>query len=166
MIIDDIQPSLLIEAIIENRASTRSVSSRSFTQIMKRLTSIKRLDLIDLQLTEEAQKSIPAGVRHLGLISHSPHAFCNVTDKVLKEILGRSQLDSFESKIIEPRDRARIRTDIAIKLPPGTYGRIAPRSGLAVNHFIGIGVVTDPDLIGGIKCILFNHQNSPFPATI
>ena len=75
-------------------------------------------------------------------------------------------LFSAESKIIEPHDRARIKTDIAIKLPPGTYGRIAPRSGLAANHFIGIGGgIIDPDFIGGIECILFNHQNSPFQVT-
>ena len=48
-------------------------------------------------------------------------------------------LFSAESKIIEPYDRARIRADIAVKLPPGTHGRIAPRSGLVANHFIGIG---------------------------
>ena len=75
-------------------------------------------------------------------------------------------LFSAESKIIGPCDRARIRTDIAIKLPPGTYGRIAPRSGLAANHFIGIGGgVIDPDFIGGIECILFNHQDPPFVVT-
>ena len=75
-------------------------------------------------------------------------------------------LFSAESKIIGPCDRARIRTDIAIKLPPGTYGRIAPRSGLAANHFIGIGGgVIDPDFIGGIECILFNHQDTPFVVT-
>ena len=75
-------------------------------------------------------------------------------------------LFSAESKIIEPHDRARIKTDIAIKLPPGTYGRIAPRSGLAANHFIGIGGgIIDPDFTGGIECILFNHQNSPFQVT-
>ena len=72
-------------------------------------------------------------------------------------------LFSAERKIIGSCDRARIRTDIAVKLPPGTYGRIAPRSGLAANHFIGIGGgVIDPDFIGGIECILFNHQDTPF----
>ena len=75
-------------------------------------------------------------------------------------------LFSAERKIIGFCDRARIKTDIAVKLPPGTYGRIAPRSGLAANHFIGIGGgVIDPDFIGGIECILFNHQDSPFVLT-
>ena len=76
-------------------------------------------------------------------------------------------LFSAEPKIIGSCDRARIRTDIAIKLPPGTYGRIAPRSGLAAHHFIGIGGgVIDPDFIGGIECVLFNHhQDTPFVVT-
>ena len=32
-----------------------------------------------------------------------------------------------------------IKTDIAIQLPHGTYGRIAPRSGLALKHQIDVG---------------------------
>ena len=32
-----------------------------------------------------------------------------------------------------------VKTDIAIAIPPGTYARIAPRSGLAVKHFIDTG---------------------------
>ena len=99
MILDNIQPSRLIEAVIEIYASTRSASSENFIQIMERLTSIKRLDLIALELTEKAWKSIPGGLVHLGLIGHSPRAFCNITDKALKEILGRSQLDSFECEL-------------------------------------------------------------------
>ena len=73
-------------------------------------------------------------------------------------------LFSAERKIIGFCDRARIKTDIAVKLPPWTYGRIAPRSGLAAHHFIVIGGgVIDPDFIGGIECILFNHhQDTPF----
>ena len=36
---------------------------------------------------------------------------------------------SAERKIIGSCDRARIKTDIAVKLPPGTCKRIASRSG-------------------------------------
>lgn len=35
--------------------------------------------------------------------------------------------------------RAVIRTDIAIELPDGCYGRIAPRSRLASNHGLDVG---------------------------
>ena len=72
-------------------------------------------------------------------------------------------LFSAESKIINARDCARIKTDIAVKLPAGTYGRIAPRSGLAINHFIGIGAgVIDEGFVGNIECVIFNHQSHPF----
>ena len=109
MILDNIQPPQLIEAFINISSPTRGLCSKNFIQIMKRLTSIKRLDLIGLQLTEKAWKSIPGGLTHLGLISDTfctvvdkglaTRVFCNVTDKVLEEILGRSQLDSFECEL-------------------------------------------------------------------
>jgi dUTP pyrophosphatase len=42
--------------------------------------------------------------------------------------------------------------------PKGTYIRIAPRSGLAFKHMIQVGAgVIDPDYIGEIKVLLFNH---------
>ena len=66
---------------------------------MKRLTSIKRLYLVGLQLTEKAWKSIPGGLTDLGLISRKHRVFCNVTDKVLKEILEKNQLDSLECEL-------------------------------------------------------------------
>ena len=38
------------------------------------------------------------------------------------------------------------KTDIQIRVPDGTYGRIAPRSGLAAKSFIDIGAgVVDQD---------------------
>ena len=37
-----------------------------------------------------------------------------------------------------------VKTDIAIAIPPGTYARIAPRSGLAVKHFIDTGKQQPP----------------------
>ena len=48
--------------------------------------------------------------------------------------------------------------DISIMLPEGTYGRIAPRSGLALHQFIGIdGEVIDFDYTGNVGVIFFNH---------
>jgi hypothetical protein len=47
---------------------------------------------------------------------------------------------------IPPGERTLVGTSIAIKTPPGTYGRIAPRSGLAVKHSIDVAAgVVDPD---------------------
>ena len=43
------------------------------------------------------------------------------------------------------------------------YARIAPRSGLAYQHFIDVGAgVVDSDFRGEIKVILFNHSVEDF----
>lgn len=54
-------------------------------------------------------------------------------------------------------------TRIAVAIPVGHYGRIAPRSGLAVRHGIDVlaGVI-DCDYRGEIVVLLQNHGGSPF----
>ena len=51
-----------------------------------------------------------------------------------------------------------IETNIACQFPVGHYGRIAPRSGLAVRQgiFINAGVI-DPDYRGTLKVLLVNY---------
>lgn len=45
----------------------------------------------------------------------------------------------------------------------GCYGRIAPRSGLAVKSFIDTGAgVIDADYRGEVKVLLFNHAEADF----
>lgn len=59
--------------------------------------------------------------------------------------------------------RALVGTGISVVLPPGVYGRVAPRSGLAVKHCINVGAgVIDPDYTGEIKVVLFNHGENDF----
>lgn len=54
-------------------------------------------------------------------------------------------------------------TGIAISIPDGLYGRVAPRSGLAVKHCIDVGAgVIDPDYTGEVKVVLFNHGDKDF----
>jgi deoxyuridine 5'-triphosphate nucleotidohydrolase len=54
-------------------------------------------------------------------------------------------------------------TDISIALPSGTYGRVAPRSGLAAKHSIHTGAgVIDADYRGPLKVILFNLGDEEF----
>lgn len=56
-----------------------------------------------------------------------------------------------------------VATGLAITLPPGCYGRVAPRSGLAVKHCIQVGAgVIDPDYTGEVKVVLFNHGDKDF----
>ena len=64
---------------------------------------------------------------------------------------------------IPPRGRMLVQTDIAVALPDGTYGRIAPRSGLAVKSGIGVGGgVIDGDYRGPVGVCLFNHSDTEF----
>ena len=49
-------------------------------------------------------------------------------------------------------------TDLKISVPHGTYGRLAPRSGLAItNHIDVAGGVIDGDYRGPLVVVLFNH---------
>ncbi len=58
---------------------------------------------------------------------------------------------------IAPKDRTLAATGIAMKLPKGVYGRVAPRSGLTVKNGIHIGAgVIDPDYTGEVKVAMFN----------
>ncbi|CEF72939.1 unnamed protein product [Fusarium graminearum] len=64
---------------------------------------------------------------------------------------------------IPARGKALVDTDISMAVPAGTYGRIAPRSGLASKHFIDTGAgVIDADYRGQVKVLLFNHNDSDF----
>lgn len=63
---------------------------------------------------------------------------------------------------IPPGGKKLVPTGIAISCPPGTYARIAPRSGLASRSFVGIGAgVIDADFTGEVHVLMFNHGASP-----
>jgi dUTP pyrophosphatase len=62
---------------------------------------------------------------------------------------------SYETKLIRPGfGFHKISTGVAVQVPQGYYARIAPRSGLTVNHHLIIGAgVVDEDFTGEI-CVL------------
>ena len=65
--------------------------------------------------------------------------------------------------VIRASERGLVSTGITIVLPSGVYGRIAPRSGLAVKYGIQVGAgVIDPDYTGEVKVVLFNHGEKDF----
>ena len=72
-------------------------------------------------------------------------------------------LYSAQDVIVPARGKRLISTDIEIILPPGSYGRIAIRSGLALHHHLSVQAgVIDPDYDGIIRVLLFNHSNQDF----
>ena len=66
-------------------------------------------------------------------------------------------LYSVEASHLLPGQRVLIGTGLAVAIPEGHYGRIAPRSGLATKQGIDVlaGVI-DADYRGEIRCLLYN----------
>lgn len=69
-------------------------------------------------------------------------------------------LFSVDSYVILPGHRIVVSTGITVELPPGTYGRIASRSGLAVKHGLSIlADVVDPGYADEIKVVIHNTDD-------
>jgi dUTP pyrophosphatase len=66
-------------------------------------------------------------------------------------------LYSIEAVSLKPGERAVARTGLAVAIPEGFYGRLAPRSGLATKQGLDVlaGVI-DADYRGEIGCLLYN----------
>ena len=64
---------------------------------------------------------------------------------------------------VKAGQRALVKTDLSIACPPGTYARIAPRSGLAYKRGIDVGAgVIDADYRGPVGVVLFNFGEDDF----
>lgn len=76
-------------------------------------------------------------------------------------------LYSAQELIIPSRQHKLVGTDLMIQVPDGTYGRIAPRSGLCLKYGIDVGAgVIDSDYRGTVGVILFNHSDQDFSIKI
>ena len=90
----------------------------------------------------------------LHFVKMSPKAV--VPTKATKYSIGLD-LYSPESYLIHPKRQVLIPIQIRLGIPPGYYGRITSKSGLAMQHRIHVGaVVIDPDYTGEIKVLLIN----------
>ena len=77
--------------------------------------------------------------------------------------LGLGTSTSGDDLIIPPNERMIIGTGVVVMMPAGTYGRIAPTSGLALEFGIDVlGGVIDNDYRGEIKVILVNSGDKAF----
>lgn len=67
-----------------------------------------------------------------------------------------------EAVTISPRRRALVSTGLSMAFEGDKYGRIAPRSGLAVKGIdVGAGVI-DSDYRGEVKVLLINNSDENF----
>jgi len=72
-------------------------------------------------------------------------------------------LSAINNALVPAGGRALVDTGLAIRVPADCYGRVAPRSGLAVKYGIDVGAgVIDSDYTGPVKVLLFNHGDADF----
>lgn len=74
-----------------------------------------------------------------------------------------ADLHARESAVLQPGERALIRTGLAIALPHGYVGLVHPRSGLAAKHGITVGNApgtVDAGYRGEIMVTLLNTDNT------
>jgi dUTP pyrophosphatase len=71
-------------------------------------------------------------------------------------------LYSYESETVAPNQIKLIDTGISIRVPEGTYGRIAPRSSVSKKGILINAGVIDRDYRGPIKVMLHNLSNNDY----
>ncbi|KOC66474.1 Deoxyuridine 5'-triphosphate nucleotidohydrolase [Habropoda laboriosa] len=94
--------------------------------------------------------------------------FARITDKAFAPTKGSKFAAGFDLRsayeyVVPACGKELVLTDLQIAVPEGTYGRVAPRSGLAWKNFINIGAgVIDADYRGNVGIVLYNHGNEDF----
>lgn len=94
--------------------------------------------------------------------------FAKLSDKAFAPTKGSEFAAGFDLRsayecTVPARGKELVKTDIQVQVPPGTYGRIAPRSGLAWKNFIDVGAgVIDADYRGNLQILMFNHSEEDF----
>lgn len=69
--------------------------------------------------------------------------------------------------VIPAQGKTIVATDIAIAVPEGHYGRVAPRSGLAAKHHLDTGAgVIDADYRGPVGVVMFNFSKVDYEGTL
>jgi len=73
-----------------------------------------------------------------------------------------ADLCCLEAFTLGPRERKSVPTGLIVEIPPGWYGRVAPRSGLAARHGVDtLAGVVDPDFRGELTALIVNTGATP-----
>ena len=72
-------------------------------------------------------------------------------------------LSAAQAAVVPAHGKCLVKIGLAMALPPRCYGRVAPRSGLALKKFIDVGAgIIDADYRGEIGVVLFNFGEEDF----
>ncbi|XP_015122542.1 deoxyuridine 5'-triphosphate nucleotidohydrolase [Diachasma alloeum] len=94
--------------------------------------------------------------------------FAKLSEKAFAPVKGSVQAAGYDLRsayeyVIPARGKELVKTDLQIEVPEGTYGRVAPRSGLAWKNHLDVGAgVIDADYRGNVGVVMFNHSDSDF----
>jgi dUTP pyrophosphatase len=73
-----------------------------------------------------------------------------------------ADLRCLEAFTLGPRERKSVPTGLIVEIPPGWYGRVAPRSGLADRHGVDtLAGVVDSDFRGELMVLIVNTGDLP-----
>lgn len=76
-----------------------------------------------------------------------------------------ADLHCVEAFTLQPGERKAVPTGLAVEIPPGFYGRVAPRSGWAAKYGIDtLAGIIDSDFRGELLVLLINLGDQSFTA--
>jgi dUTP pyrophosphatase len=144
---------------------TKSASDKGtnkVTMTSKSAAGVKKKSKKDTETKQEADTSLgsttleaPLRVKLLSEKARVP--------KRASALAAGYDLCSSVDIVIPAGERKLVPTDLAVEIPVGTYGRVAPRSGLSAKHFIDVGAgVVDADYRGPLMILLFNFGKEDF----
>ncbi|KAL4279665.1 hypothetical protein GQ457_03G038870 [Hibiscus cannabinus] len=161
--------SLLFKPVFWNRSSLFFTLSRSLA--MAQADQINNIH----EIKEPSPKVPKFGQNGVHEVTQGPVSLLKVKKLSEKAVLPSRgsalaagyDLSSATDTTVPARGKALIPTDLSISVPEGTYGRVAPRSGLAWKHSIDVGAgVIDADYRGPLGVILFNHSDVDFEVKV
>lgn len=123
---------------------------------------------LTLQMPSELAENISPSVKRMKIDTKCVLRWAKLTDFAFEPVRGSAlaaglDLRSAYDITVPSRGKALVKTDLQIQVPHGAYGRVAPRSGLALKNFIDVGAgVIDEDYRGNLGIILFNHSDIDF----
>lgn len=144
------------------------------TSISAICRSVRIVDLLSSNLFASQIKQFSINKKFLSCdtMSSCVLKFSKILPEANNPVKGSTKAAGYDLKsavecVVPPRGKALVDTGLVIELPEGCYGRVAPRSGLAVKSFIDVGAgVIDEDYRGPLKVVLFNHGEEPFTVNV
>ncbi|XP_067634437.1 deoxyuridine 5'-triphosphate nucleotidohydrolase [Eurosta solidaginis] len=122
----------------------------------------------DENLKKKLEETEQPATKKMKIESKCVLRFAKLTEHALAPVRGSefaagADLRSAYDMVVPARGKAIVKTDLQVQVPEGSYGRVAPRSGLAVKNFIDVGAgVVDEDYRGNLGVLLFNHSDVDF----